>query len=140
MKKIEHDGIVEQVCGDHIRVKIISESACSSCHARGACIMAGSKEKEIDIYSSGSYKAGDQVKVVGSSTQGMKAVWLAYILPLLLVLAVLIITYAFTGNEGISALLSITVLVPYFFIIRMYEKLFEKTFSFTIKTKNESLS
>jgi hypothetical protein len=48
---IEHSGIIENINGSNIRVQIIQESACSGCHAKGACSAADLKDKYIDVES-----------------------------------------------------------------------------------------
>ncbi len=45
--EIEHKGIVQKVSERKITVGIINESACASCHAKGACTVADMKDKEI---------------------------------------------------------------------------------------------
>ncbi|ASB47832.1 SoxR reducing system RseC family protein [Alkalitalea saponilacus] len=137
MKKIEHEGVVEEVCGNQIKVKIVSQSACASCHVKSACTMADSQEKEIDVESMENVKPGQHVMVVGTDSQGLKAALLAYVLPVVLVLVVLAVTYTVTGNENLSGFLSLMVLVPYFFIIKLAGKAMRKSFTFTIKTINE---
>ncbi|TCO07211.1 SoxR reducing system RseC family protein [Natronoflexus pectinivorans] len=137
MKKIEHEGVVEEVRGNQIKVKIVSESACASCHVKSACTMADSQEKEIDVESMENVKPGQHVMVVGTDSQGLKAALLAYVLPVVLVLVVLAVTYAVTGNENLSGFLSLLVLVPYFFTIKLAGKAMRKSFTFTIKTINE---
>ena len=46
---IEHSGIVQHIDGKHIRVQILQESACSGCHAKGACTAADMKDKYVDV-------------------------------------------------------------------------------------------
>jgi sigma-E factor negative regulatory protein RseC len=137
MKNIEHEGVVEKVSGNHFTVKIISQSACASCHAKGACTVADEQEKEVEVVSMQSFKPGDHVVVSGSSSQGLKAAWWAYILPVVLILSTLIIAFSLTQNENLAALLSLLVLVPYFLIIHMADSVMKKTFTFTIQSKNE---
>jgi len=137
MEKIEHKGIVDEVTDRGVKVKIVSLSACAGCHAKGACTMADMQEKEIDIATTSNYKTGDQVKIVGYGNQGLKAAWWAYVLPMVLVIAVLSITFILTDNEGLAGLLSLLVLVPYYFIIKKADNSMKKKFQFTIKSINE---
>ena len=63
---IEHTGVINQITGNHIRVSIIQQSACSGCHAKGACTATDMDEKMIDIESSdSSFKVGDMVLLNG---------------------------------------------------------------------------
>ena len=44
---IEHEGIIEHIDGNHIKVRILQQSACSACHAKGYCTAADSSEKPL---------------------------------------------------------------------------------------------
>ena len=68
MKKIEHEGIVDHISDKAIRVKIMSMSACASCHAKGACTVADMEEKEVEVPLAGNYKVGQRVMVTGLSS------------------------------------------------------------------------
>ncbi|HHU57927.1 MAG TPA: SoxR reducing system RseC family protein [Bacteroidales bacterium] len=139
MKKIEHEGIVDQISDKAIRVKIMSMSACASCHAKGACTVADMEEKEVEVPLAGNYKVGQRVMVTGSTAQGLQAAWWAYILPILLLLLTLFVSFSLTGNEALAGLLALVVLVPYFGLIKLSEKFMKKTFQFTINSINEEV-
>ncbi len=137
MQKIEHQGIVEEVNDKGIKVKIISLSACASCHAKGACSVSDIQEKEVNVAPSGNFKPGDQVMVIGSSSQGLQAAWWAYILPVVLIITTLFITFSLTNNESLAAIVSLLILVPYYLIIRRADTAMKKRFQFTIQSINE---
>jgi len=46
---IEHEGIIEKIRGNHITVRILQQSACGACHAKGMCTAADTKEKLVDV-------------------------------------------------------------------------------------------
>lgn len=137
MQKIEHQGIVDEVTDKGIKVKIISLSACASCHAKGACSVSDMEEKEVNVAPSGNFQPGDQVMVVGSSAQGLQAAWWAYILPVVLIMAALFVTFELTNNESLAGLMSLLILLPYYLIIRSADKAMKRRFQFTIKSINE---
>ncbi len=132
---IQHQGIVESISGTHLSVRIIQSSACSGCHAKGYCSSADSKEKIIDIIdnSSSSYVVGERVMVVGEMSMGMKAVFWAFVLPFLILVSSLFICMAITGDELFAGILSLSLLVPYYFIIWLNKTRLKQKFSFTIK-------
>ncbi len=136
-KQIEHQGIVEHADGEHARVRILSQSACASCHAKGVCTAADLQEKLIDASCDRNYAPGERVTLVGESKLGLQAAWWAYILPLFLMMTTLIATYTLTNNENLAGLLALGILVPYFLIIKLFNNKFFKTFSFTIKPSTE---
>ena len=56
---IEHEGIVVSISDRKIVVKIMAQSACSGCHAKGACSAADLLDKLVDIVPDGqSYQTG----------------------------------------------------------------------------------
>ncbi|MGQ1784737.1 MULTISPECIES: SoxR reducing system RseC family protein [unclassified Saccharicrinis] len=135
LKFVEHTGYVEEVNSGQVKVRIISESACASCHAKGACTASDMKEKIIDVntYGVGNLAVGQQVVIKGQKSLGLKASLIAYIFPFILVFITLFVVYGITKNEGIAGIASLVVLVPYFIGVKMYTPKLEKTFVFTIK-------
>ncbi len=131
---IEHEGIVAQIEGQHIQVRIITKSACSECHAKGACSAADIQDKIIDIYQNiTDLKPGDRVVISGEKRNAKHAVLLAYVYPLIIVMVVLATVFQITGNElkaGIAALAS---LIPYYLVIALFKEKLKSTFSFQIK-------
>ena len=137
MEFIEHKGVVEKTEGDCITVKITSQSACAACHAKSACTISGSTDKFIDVYSSQKLEPGNEVMIIGTQGQGFKAAWLAYVLPVILVMATLIITYAVSGNEVLSGIMALAILIPYFLVLKRINDGLKRTFSFNIRLINE---
>ena len=90
---IGHDGIIESIDGDEISVKILQISSCASCQAKSLCHISESKEKviEVSVPDSNIYHVGQKVTVVGTSSQGLRAVVLAFVIPLIILLVTLFI-------------------------------------------------
>ena len=134
---IKHLGIVENIQGSHLSVRIVQTSACAACSAKGHCSSADSKDKIIDIIdTAASWKVGDKVMVVGEISMGMMAVVLAFVLPFVLLIVSLFLFMALMENELYAALLSLAVLVPYYFILWLNKTRLKQKFSFTIKPIN----
>ena len=137
---IKHLGIVESIDGSHVRVKILQSSACSSCSVKGHCNISETKEKIIDIHdkeSADCCSVGQEVMVCGTTSMGMKAVVLAFVLPFIVLLAALFVTMRVTdGDEAASALVSLCTLIPYYIIIYLLRNRISRTFSLTLETIN----
>lgn len=134
---IEHQGIVENINGSHLSVKIVQTSACSSCSAKGHCSSSESKEKLIDITdSSGTYQIGDQVMILGQTSMGMMAVLLAFVFPFLVLILSLFIFMAVMNDDLYASLISLAMLMPYYFILWINKAQLKQHFSFTIKPIN----
>ncbi len=132
---IQHRGIVENINGSQIRVRIVQASACAACSAKGHCGSADSKEKIVDVIDeSHSYKLGEEVMITGETSMGMQAVLIAFVIPFIILISVLFISISLTGgNEALSSIISLAMLIPYYIIIWLSRKKLKKNFSFTIK-------
>ncbi len=87
-----HDGRIVTVKPNCVTVEIESTSACATCAAHSRCGFAESKNKSLDIPTSDwqSFSPGQPVTVHIDQSRGMLAVWIAYVLPALFMLAVII--------------------------------------------------
>ncbi len=131
---IEHSGIIEAVHGKHVRVMIVQESACSSCHAKGACSASDMKDKYVDVETDSSgYHVGDSVMIYGQSSMGMLAVLLAFVIPFLLILLSLFILKTVTANELLSGSIALGVLLPYFIILSLFNPKLKRKLKFQIR-------
>ena len=132
---IKHRGIVEKAEGSHVVVRIVQTSACSACSAKGLCNASESKEKQIDVYEvNASYRIGEEVVLCGTTSMGMRAVFLAFGIPMLLLLVALFVTMRVTdGDALVSSLVALFAVVPYYLVIYFMKDKLNKTFSFTIE-------
>ncbi len=133
---IKHDGIVDSIEGDCIHVRIVQASACATCGAKSLCSAAESKEKIVDIYGADAkaYQVGQRVMVEGAATMGMKAVRLAFLFPLLLLVAAISVAMWLTkDNEAVAALSALLALVVYFLTLFACKKRLMREFTFIIK-------
>ena len=132
---IKHRGIVEKIDGSHIVVRIVQTSACSACSAKGLCNASESKEKQIDVYEVNlAYRIGEEVILCGTTSMGMKAVFLAFGIPVFLLLAALFVTMRVTdGDSLLSAVIALGAVIPYYLVIYLMKDKLNKTFSFVIE-------
>jgi len=132
--EIQHEGIIQDISGDTIKVGIISKASCISCQLKGVCSVSDIEEKIIEIpniYKS--YVTGDKVNIILKESLGLKALFLGYLLPFIFVFATLLTVNIFTKNELIIGLFSIGVLVPYYSILYFIKPYLKKTFTYTLK-------
>lgn len=132
---IKHQGIVENINGSHLKVRIVQTSACVACSAKGHCASADTKEKLIDVIAAdaSSYHLGDRVMLYGELSMGMMAVLLAFIVPFCILIISLFIFMAVWNDELRSALCSLALLIPYYYILWLNKARMGKRFSFSIK-------
>lgn len=135
---IKHRGIVENINGSHIQVRIVQTSACSACSIKGHCNASESKDKLIDVYDNNAtcYHKGQNVMVNGTTSMGMQAVILAFGVPFLVLFIALYATIRITGDELTAAIAGLLALVPYYLIIYMCRGKLSRKFFFTIEPIN----
>ena len=135
---IKHQGIVENINGSHLQVRIIQTSACASCSVKGHCTSADTKEKLVDVADAdaASYQPGDRVWVTGQLSMGVMAVLLAFVVPFLVLVVSLFVFMAIWNDELGAALGALFLLVPYYFILWLNKSRLGKKFSFSIQPMN----
>ena len=96
--EVSHKGKVVSVGKDTVSVQIVSESACSACHAAGLCGASESKKKIVDVpvYGDQAYSIGQEVEVCLARKMGLKAVLLSYVIPLVILL-ILVLSLSYIG-------------------------------------------
>ncbi|GBU07649.1 hypothetical protein AwDysgo_09800 [Bacteroidales bacterium] len=130
---IEQEGIVSNIEGGFVCVKIVQNTACASCHANAACGISEQKEKIIEVpLSNQVFALGDVVLLTGSSSMGLQAVLYAFVLPIVLVFLSLIIISHFFESEELMAIFAISVLAIYYLTLYFLRDEFKKKFVFTV--------
>ncbi len=131
---VAHEGIVEKISGANARVRFVAQSACSACHAKGVCSISNSEEKFVDVPTTlPGLTEGDYVQVVLDQSQGFKAVWYGYGLPLIILLTVIFAGYGITGRDGMSALIGMGSLIPYYLIVYLFRKRITRSIEFRLQ-------
>lgn len=138
MEKLEriasHDGIVTAVRPHRVTVRIEAVSACATCAAHSRCGFAESKEKEVEVPTSDweTYSPGQSVAVHIDESRGMLAVWIAYVLPALLILAAIISLSLAHVPEWAVVLAAFAVLGLYILVLYLRRHNVESRFTLTI--------
>ena len=118
-EQVMHTGKVVSMTPKTTTVQIVSHSACSECHAAGLCGLSEYTEKAVEVPTSPSatYGVGDEVQVVLKASMGFKAVWIAYFLPLVVLLAITLGLIAAGVPEVLSGLAGIGAVALYYLIV-----------------------
>ena len=133
---IRHKAYVKEVDENSMTVTILNESACSTCHAQGACNLSEFQEKDIEISNfRRTYTPGEEVTVIFQESQGFKALFYGYMLPFLLVLLTLMITFSVTNNEVFAGLLALSALIPYYITLYFFRHFLKKVFKFEVEER-----
>ena len=132
---ISHEGIVTKITDDELEIKILAQSACAACHAKSACGMGEQAEKTLTVPrpKGRDFALNQKVNVRMAIGQGNKAAVLAYLIPIVLLLAVLFVCLGLGMNEGLAALVSIIALVPYYIVLYLKRDQLKKRFEYSIE-------
>ena len=130
-----HTGKVVSMTPKTTTVQIVSQSACSECHAAGLCGLSEYTEKAIEVPTSPSatYGVGDEVQVVLKASMGFKAVWIAYFLPLVVLLAIALGLIALGVSEVVAGLAGIGAVALYYLIVWLRRDRLRNEYVFTIQ-------
>ncbi|MBQ7773541.1 MAG: SoxR reducing system RseC family protein [Bacteroidales bacterium] len=137
-KSVEHKGIIIGITENNIEVEIVNKSMCAACHAKGFCTTGDSKEKVIDVpyFSNGEYSVGDAVSVVMKRSMGFKAVWISYVIPLIILMIFLLTLQGLGLGELQAGLASVLALCVYYLVVYLFRDKLADKFVFTIAKNN----
>lgn len=131
---IQHTGVVLSTSGTMAHVEIVQTSACSACKAKSMCMSAESQQKEMDVVMVGPLEAGDKVEVTVRERLAWKAVLLAYILPFIVMIGVIIVLdFATEWSEAVVGTLSLCAIALYYIGLSFFKNRLQKQFVFTAR-------
>ena len=137
--KISHTGKVVEATSDFITVQIVSESACAACHASSLCSMSEAVEKTISVSTPAYefYEIGEEVEVSLKASMGHKAVWIAYAIPLVVLMAAIGIASAAGAGELYCGLAGIGAVAVYYLLVYLFRDKLKDQYIFEISKINK---
>ena len=137
-ERIEHEGRVIAVNKDYISVEIVNKSACAACHAKAVCGASDEAVKVIEIAQdfstlAGDYQVGETVNVIMSSAMGTQAIWIAYVIPLIVLMASILVFSLCGAGELLMGLGSLGVVALYYLVLFFFRNKISKIFIFSIE-------
>ena len=135
-ESISHKGKVIRITPETTPVSILQHGACSECHAAGLCGMSDIAEKAVEVATDpyANYRVGDEVEVLLKASMGMKAVWLAYFIPLVILLVVILGLTAFGMAEVPAAVVGLGSIGLYYLGLYLFRDRLKNEYNFTIKS------
>lgn len=133
--EVSHKGRVLSITPEVTTVAIEQHSACSECHAAGLCTLSDVVEKAVEVPTRpfAAYNVGDEVEIVLKASMGFKAVWLAYFIPLVVLLAVILLLAWLGVGEVVAGLSGIGAVGVYYFFLWIFREKLRNEYTFTIK-------
>lgn len=134
-KEIYHDGKIIEITPEFTSVEIISSSACSQCHAKGLCGFSEEESKVVMVPTSPytERKVGDTVTLALKQTMGLKAVWISYVIPLIILMILVLSLSSVIDNEVWTGLTAIGGVALYYLVIWLLRDRLKNEFVFYIK-------
>ncbi len=134
MDRIEHSGVVERVDSGRVFVEITAKSACGGCSARAACGMSEATRKVVEVHTpeAARYAPGDQVTVAVTRHMGATAVVLAYVVPFVVLIFVVVAALSLGLSEGWAALAGLVSVILYYGALWLGRHRIEEKIHFTI--------
>ena len=137
-KSVDHKGTIVEITEGNIKVEIINKSMCAACHAKGFCTTGDTKDKVVDVayYNNGEFSVGDTVVVTMKRSMGFKAVWISYVIPLLILLIFLLTLHSLGFGELLAGLASVLAVGVYYLMVYLLRDRISTDFVFTIAKNN----
>lgn len=135
---IKHAGRVLSVTSVQTKVEIQAQTACAACHARAVCGASNGESRILTVRrpDDGTVKPGDDVNVVIRQGQGFKAVLIAYLVPLFILLVLLLTLPLFFENELVTGLGALGFVALYYLVLAQFRDRLNSGFVFTVEKIN----
>lgn len=129
-------GKVTAIRPQEVEVEVLQMSACSSCHARGACTASDMRTRSLTITRDLplGLAVGDRVQIVADDPHVLRASAYAYVIPLLLIVAEAVLLPDLLGI-GEMALVGVILatMVLYMGVLWLMRDRFRRLFTFRIR-------
>lgn len=136
---IRQSATVIHVDASEIEVEVCRPDACAACKAKSVCSEGGGQGKRMTLLNDGQgYRVGEQITLVMRRSSGLKAVVIAYLVPVFLIIAALLVFQALHIKETLSALLTLGILGLYFLVIRLLGGRIKRELTIEIEKEIES--
>lgn len=108
--ELEHTGTVVELTTDGVKVRVEQRAACAGCASKEACTLSNEKKDLLITVKHTQptlFSVGEEVKLVSTKKKLYTAVFWAYILPLLGMIAVVVGCVQELNNEILAAALGL---------------------------------
>lgn len=131
---IRHTGVVISTDGKTAHIRIVQSSACTACKAKSMCVSSESQVKEMDALMLEPMQPGDNVEVEVREHLAWRAVLLAYIMPFIVMMAVIaVLNFTTQWSEAVVGTLSLCAIALYYIGLSVFRHRLQKQFSFTAR-------
>ncbi|MDO4692935.1 MAG: SoxR reducing system RseC family protein [Porphyromonadaceae bacterium] len=134
------EGTVCDIDQNQITVRIQQLSACAGCHAKDFCCSTDCAERYIRVQTSATdLKVGDVVWVEGEDRLGRLAVFLSFVLPILILVMTLVVgLQVLKLGELTAILLSFALLGLYYVVLKLADSRLRQIIKFNIRKLDQA--
>ena len=136
MKDVLHSGKVIAVNPEFTTVEILNaNNYCTDCHAVMLCGMGKVKDKVIQVRTDyrNLCEEGEIVEVILKGQMGLKAVWIGYVVPLIIVMVIVMVMIALHASELVAGLTSAGCVALYYLTVYLLRDRLIDEYIFTIR-------
>lgn len=121
------EGIIVRISDNFIWVSIEQNSACSGCHAKGYCTSTDCKTRIIKFNKrqNDSLSLGDRVRVNVSDRVGFLSVFVAFVIPLIVILVTVFLSSYYFDSKYV-AVFTLFATVLYFCVIYLFRNVINR--------------
>ena len=117
------EGIIKECRNGLVKVELLFHEECENCSAKIICSQTSDKSRVLELEDSVNSKVGDRVQIIIPGSQLTKLSLKLYLIPLIIVLAVIYSTLNVASDTSNSELISVAVA---FFSLAVYYIGFKK--------------
>ncbi len=118
--KLEHIGTVVELTTDSVKVRIEQRVACAGCASQASCTLSTEKKDETLTLACSNptlFQVGETVKLVSTQKKLYTALFWAYILPLVGLMASVVVCMQLFNNELIAAVSGLAFCALYILVL-----------------------
>ena len=132
---VSHPGVVVGINDKDLEIEILSASSCGSCGIKSACGMSEMTEKRITVSKPDDkeFIVGQPVSIKMNVEQGNKAALFAYLIPAILLIAIIVILSNLNIKEWVAALAGVGVVAVYYIILSFFKEKLKAEFKYEIR-------
>lgn len=118
---IRQSATVVRLSEQEIEVEVCRPEACAACKARSVCSEGGGQGKRMTLVNDGQgYAIGEQVTLVMRRSAGIKAVIIAYFVPVFLIVTILLTSQQLGVRETPAAGIALATVAVYYLAVRLF--------------------
>ena len=133
---MRREGTITAINSNLLTIAICQEEACQGCGAKLICNASSGKIKHIECYASDTtnFSIGDRVTVGISEIFSLKAVIIAFVIPLIILFSVLfVLEYAGAFSEELNAVWALCAVALYYGVLYLFKEDIKRRFIFNIE-------